>query len=123
MSARLDAPISTGRVTKVKATAAPKAMSPIQARPRILSQTPAMISHGATPDPSWTAGTIDWRATIQGSPCRSWSACPTSWAMTAAEATDRCAVAGCAGLGCAPLASSRGSATVVLTRSTLPRGS
>ena len=87
-SALPDAPISTGSVTKVKTTAAPNTIRPTR-RAQQVEDTPAMISQGARPEPSCAAGTIAWRAVIHGSRSRSWRACPTSWAMTAAAATER----------------------------------
>ncbi len=71
------------------------------------------------PEPNCAAGTIAWRSFMAGSPARSWSAWPTSCAMTAAAATDRRG----------PLVTTPAvdravaSATWLLTRSTLPRGS
>ena len=48
-----------------------------------------MISQGAIDEPNVAAGTITDRAASHGSRCRSCRAWPTSWAITAAAATDR----------------------------------
>ena len=60
-SALPDAPISTGSVTKVKTTAAAKKNRPSHASCSAPKMTPPMISHGPTPEPIWTAGTMVWR--------------------------------------------------------------
>ena len=82
-------------------------------------QKPAMMSHGAMPEPNCAAGTIAWRSFMAGSPLWSWSAWPTSWAMTAAAATlSRCWV-----VVMPAVSRAVASATWLLTRSILPRGS
>ena len=70
-------------------------------------------------EPNCAAGTIAWRSFIAVSPDASWSAWPTSWAMTAAAATESRGAA----LVTPAVVSAEASATWVLTRSTLPRGS
>ena len=78
-----------------------------------------MTSHGAMPEPNCAAGTIACRSFIDASPDASWTACPTSWAMTAAAATESRG----AELVTPEVVSAEASATWVLTRSTFPRGS